>query len=171
MDGADAVMLSGETSVGKYPVEVVKTMGKIIGGVENSPLIKVPNTLPEIKSKRVVTKAVCFHACNIANELDAAAICTLTNSGYTAWQISSWRPNSVILVFTSNKRVLTQLSLLWGVRCVYYDNFVSTDKTVEEVNQLAKDKGFVKKNDVVVNLAAMPVKDKGQVNTLRLSRL
>ena len=171
MDGADAVMLSGETSVGKYPVEVVKTMGKIIGGVENSPLIKVPNTLPEIKSKRVVTKAICFHACNIANELDAAAICTLTNSGYTAWQISSWRPNSVILVFTSNKRVLTQLSLLWGVRCVYYDNFVSTDKTVEEVNQLAKDKGFVKKNDLVVNLAAMPVKDKGQVNTLRLSRL
>ena len=171
MDGADAVMLSGETSVGKYPVEVVKTMGKIIGGVENSPLIKVPNTLPEIKSKRVVTKAVCFHACNIANELDAAAICTLTNSGYTAWQISSWRPNSVILVFTSNKRVLTQLSLLWGVRCIYYDNFVSTDKTVEEVNQLAKDKGFVKKNDLVVNLAAMPVKDKGQVNTLRLSRL
>ena len=171
MDGADAVMLSGETSVGKYPIEVVKTMGKIIGGVENSPLIKVPNTLPEIKSKRVVTKAICFHACNIANELDAAAICTLTNSGYTAWQISSWRPNSVILVFTSNKRVLTQLSLLWGVRCVYYDNFVSTDKTVEEVNQLAKDKGFVKKNDLVVNLAAMPVKDKGQVNTLRLSRL
>ena len=171
MDGADAVMLSGETSVGKYPVEVVKTMGKIIGGVENSPLIKVPNTLPEIKSKRVVTKAICFHACNIANEIDAAAICTLTNSGYTAWQISSWRPNAVILVFTSNKRVLTQLSLLWGVRCIYYDNFVSTDKTVEEVNQLARDKGFVKNNDLVVNLAAMPVKDRGQVNTLRLSRL
>ena len=105
MDGADAVMLSGETSVGKYPVEVVKTMSKIIGGVENSPLIKVPNPLIEIKSKRVVTKAICFHACNIANEIDAAAICTLTNSGYTAWQISSWRPNAVILVFTSNKRV------------------------------------------------------------------
>jgi len=171
MDGADAVMLSGETSVGKYPIEVVKTMGKIISGVENSPLIKVPNTLPEIKSKRVITKAVCFHACNIANELSASAICTLTNSGYTAWQISSWRPNSIILVFTSNKRILSQLALLWGVKCVYYDNFVSTDKTVEEVNQLAVDKGFVKKNDLVINLAAMPVKDKGQVNTLRISRL
>jgi pyruvate kinase len=171
MDGADAVMLSGETSVGKYPVEVIKTMGKIISGVENSPLIKVPNTLPEIKSKRVVTKAVCFHACNIANELSASAICTLTNSGYTAWQISSWRPNSIILVFTSNKRILSQLALLWGVKCVYYDNFVSTDKTVEEVNQLAVDKGFVKKNDLVINLAAMPVKDRGQVNTLRISRL
>ena len=171
MDGADAVMLSGETSVGKFPVEVVKTMGKIINGVENSPLIKVPNTLPEIKSKRVITKAVCFHACNIANELSASAICTLTNSGYTAWQISSWRPNSIILVFTSNKRILSQLALLWGVKCVYYDNFVSTDKTVEEVNQLAVDKGFVKKNDLVINLAAMPVKDRGQVNTLRISRL
>lgn len=171
MDGADAVMLSGETSVGKYPVEVVKTMGKIISGVENSPLIKVPNSLPEIKSKRVITKAVCFHACNIANEIGASAICTLTNSGYTAWQISSWRPSAMILVFTSNKRVLSQLCLLWGVKCIYYDNFVSTDKTVEEVNQLAIKKGFVKKGVHVVNLAAMPVKDKGQVNTLRISKL
>ena len=171
MDGADAVMLSGETSVGKYPVEVVKTMGKIISRVENSPLIKVPNTLPEIKSKRVITKAVCFHACNIANEIGASAICTLTNSGYTAWQISSWRPSAMILVFTSNKRVLSQLCLLWGVKCIYYDNFVSTDKTVEEVNQLAIEKGFVKKGVHVVNLAAMPVKDKGQVNTLRISKL
>lgn len=171
MDGADAVMLSGETSVGKYPVEVVETMGKIINGVENSPLIKVPNTLPEIKSKRVITKAVCFHACNIANELSASAICTLTNSGYTAWQISSWRPSAMILVFTSNKRILSQLCLLWGVKCIYYDNFVSTDKTVEEVNRLALEKGFVKKNSLVVNLAAMPVKDRGQVNTLRISRL
>ena len=171
MDGADAVMLSGETSVGKYPVEVVRTMGKIINGVENSPLIKVPNTLPEIKSKRVITKAVCFHACNIANEIGASAICTLTNSGYTAWQISSWRPSAMILVFTSNKRVLSQLCLLWGVKCIYYDNFVSTDKTVEEVNQLAIEKGFVKKGAHVINSAAMPVKDKGQVNTLRISKL
>ena len=171
MDGADAVMLSGETSVGQYPVEVIQTVGKIIRGVENSPLIQVPDTLPEIHSKRVITKAVCFQACNIANELEASAICTLTNSGYTAWQISSWIPSAVILVFTSNKRILSQLCLLWGVRCVFYDNFVSTDKTVEEVNALAVKKGFVKKGDLVINLAAMPVVEKGQVNTLRISRL
>ena len=171
MDGADAVMLSGETSVGQYPVEVIQTVGKIIRGVENSPLIQVPDTLPEIHSKRVITKAVCFQACNIANKLEASAICTLTNSGYTAWQISSWRPSAVILVFTSNKRILSQLCLLWGVRCVFYDNFVSTDKTVEEVNALAVKKGFVKKGDLVINLAAMPVVEKGQVNTLRISRL
>jgi pyruvate kinase len=171
MDGADAVMLSGETSVGKFPVEVVQTIGRIIQKVENSPLISVPNTLPEIHSKRVITKAVCFQACNIANELNASAICTLTNSGYTAWQISSWRPSALILVFTSNKRILSQLGLLWGVKCVYYDNFVSTDKTVEEVNELAVKKGFVKTGSLVINLAAMPVKQKGQVNTLRISRL
>ena len=171
MDGADAVMLSGETSVGQYPVEVIQTVGKIIRGVENSPLIQVPDTLPEIHSKRVITKAICFQACNIANELEASAICTLTNSGYTAWQISSWRPSAVILVFTSNKRILSQLCLLWGVRCVFYDNFVSTDKTVEEVNALAVKKGFVKKGDLIINLAAMPVIEKGQVNTLRISRL
>ncbi|MDA9373295.1 pyruvate kinase [Flavobacteriaceae bacterium] len=171
MDGADAVMLSGETSVGQYPVEVIQTVGKIIRGVENSPLIQVPDTLPEIHSKRVITKAVCFQACNIANELEASAICTLTNSGYTAWQISSWRPSAVILVFTSNKRILSQLCLLWGVRCVFYDNFVSTDKTVEEVNALAVKKGFVNKGDLIINLAAMPVIEKGQVNTLRISRL
>ena len=171
MDGADAVMLSGETSVGQYPVQVIQTISKIIKGVENSPLIKVPNTLPEIHSKRVITKAICFQACNIANELKASAICTLTNSGYTAWQISSWRPSAMILVFTSNKRILSQLGLLWGVRCVFYDNFVSTDRTVEEVNELAVKKGFVKIGDLVINLAAMPVIDKGQVNTLRISRL
>ena len=171
MDGADAVMLSGETSIGQYPVQVIQTISKIIRGVENSPLIKVPNTLPEIHSKRVITKAICFQACNIANELKASAISTLTNSGYTAWQISSWRPSAMILVFTSNKRILSQLGLLWGVRCVFYDNFVSTDKTVEEVNNLAVKKGFVKKGDLVINLAAMPVVNKGQVNTLRISRL
>ncbi|MDC0117164.1 pyruvate kinase [Flavobacteriaceae bacterium] len=171
MDGADAVMLSGETSVGQYPIQVVQTISKIIKGVENSPLIKVPNTLPEIHSKRVITKAICFQACNIANELKASAICTLTNSGYTAWQISSWRPSAMILVFTSNKRILSQLGLLWGVSCVFYDNFVSTDRTVEEVNELAVKKEFVKKGDLVINLAAMPVIDKGQVNTLRISRL
>ena len=171
MDGADAVMLSGETSVGQYPIQVVQTISKIISGVENSPLIKVPNTLPEIHSKRVITKAICFQACNIANELKASAISTLTNSGYTAWQISSWRPSAMILVFTSNKRILSQLGLLWGVRCVFYDNFVSTDKTVEEVNNLAIKNGFVKKGALVINLAAMPVVNKGQVNTLRISRL
>jgi len=171
MDGADAMMLSAETSVGQFSVEVVKTMEKIINRVESSPLIKTPHDLPKITSKRLLTKTVCFHACNIANEINASAICTLTNSGYTAWQISSWRPNAMILVFTSNKRILAQLNLLWGVKCMFYDNFVSTDDTIEEVNKIAKENGFIKKNDFVINLSAMPIIKRGEVNTLRVSKI
>ncbi|MGO3812841.1 pyruvate kinase, partial [Mesonia sp.] len=165
MDGADAVMLSGETSVGKYPVQVIEKMAQIIGSVENSDLIKVPHQPPHIRTNRYITKSVCYHAATMANEIDAKVICTLTNSGYTAFQISAWRPTANILAFTSNKRILTQLSLLWGVKAFYYDKFVSTDETVEDVNKIAKDKKFVKKKDFVINLAAMPIGSKGMVNT------
>ncbi len=171
MDGADAVMLSGETSVGQFPVEVVNTMERIIRRVEDSPLIITPHKLPELKSKRLVTKSVCFHAACVANEINASAISTLTNSGYTAWQISSWRPNVLILVFTSNKKILSQLNLLWGVKCMFYDNFVSTDETIAEVNKIAKANGFIKNNDMVINLSAMPIVEKGEVNTLRISKI
>lgn len=171
MDGADAVMLSGETSVGKFPVQVIEKMAQIIRSVEHSDLIKVPHNPPHIRTKRYITKSVCYHAATMANEIDAKVICTLTNSGYTAFQISAWRPSANILAFTSNKRILTQLSLLWGVKAFYYDKFVSTDETVEDVNQIAKDKKFVKKNDFVINLAAMPIGNKGMVNTLRVSEI
>jgi pyruvate kinase len=171
MDGADAVMLSGETSVGNYPVQVIEKMTQIIEAVEDSPLIQVPQTPPNVRTKRFITKSICYHAALMANEIKAKAISTLTNSGYTAFQISAWRPQSHILVYTSNKRILTQLNLLWGVNAFYYDKFVSTDDTVEDINQIAKDNKFVKKGDMLINLAAMPVVDKGMVNTLRISEI
>lgn len=169
MDGADAVMLSGETSVGSYPVQVIQKMSQIIQSVEDSPLIKVPHNAPHVKTKRFITKSICYHAVNMVNEIKAKAISTLTNSGYTAFQISSWRPNSDILVFTSNKRILTQLGLLWGVTVVYYDKYVSTDDTIDDINSIAVEKGYVKHGDMVVNLAAMPVAERGMVNTIKLS--
>lgn len=171
MDGADAVMLSGETSVGNYPVEVIEKMAKIISAVEDSPLIQVPKNIPQTRTKRYITKLICYHAAHMANEIQAKAICTLTNSGYTAFQISAWRPKSHILVFTSNKRILTQMSLLWGVTAMYYDKFVSTDDTVQDVNKLAQEAGYVEKGDMIINLAAMPVHEKGMVNTLRVSEI
>jgi pyruvate kinase len=171
MDGADAVMLSGETSVGNYPVEVIEKMTQIIEAVEDSPLIHVPQNPPHVRTKRFITKSICYHAAIMANEIKAKAISTLTNSGYTAFQISAWRPQAHILVYTSNKRILTQLSLLWGVNAFYYDKFVSTDDTVGDVNEIAKVKGYVKKGDMLINLAAMPVADKGMVNTLRVSEI
>ena len=171
MDGADAVMLSGETSVGNYPVQVIEKMTQIIEAVEDSPLIVVPQNTPQVRTKRFITKTICYHAAVMANVIKANAICTLTNSGYTAFQISAWRPQSHILVFTSNRRILTQLNLLWGVKSFYYDKFVSTDDTVTDINQIAKDRGFVTKGDFLINLAAMPVVDKGMVNTLRVSEI
>ena len=171
MDGADAVMLSGETSVGSYPVEVIKQMSDILKSVEDSPLIKVPEMPPHIRTNRYITKSICYHAATMANEIDAKAISTLTNSGYTAFQISAWRPSCHILVFTSNKRILTRLSLLWGVKAFYYNKFVSTDETIEDVNAMACKMGYLDVGDMLISLAAMPIQDKGMVNTLRVTEI
>jgi pyruvate kinase len=171
MDGADAVMLSGETSVGEYPVKVIKAITSIIKSVEHSDLIIVPQKAPNIKTNRFITKSVCFHAAQIANDVQAKAICTLTNSGYTAYQISACRPKSHVLVFTSNTRILTQLNLLWGVKAFFYDAFETTDTTVEQINTIAEEKGYVEKGDLLINLTAMPIIEKGMVNTLRVSSI
>ncbi len=171
MDGADAVMLSGETSVGNYPVQVIERMTQIIEAVEDSSLIQVPQNTPQIKTKRYITKTICQHAAQMANAINAKAISTLTNSGYTAFQISAWRPKAHILVFTSNRRILTQLNLLWGVKSFFYDRFESTDDTIVDINMIAKNEGCVEKGDMLINLAAMPIVDKGMVNTLRVSEI
>ncbi|MGB3144815.1 MAG: pyruvate kinase [Maribacter sp.] len=171
MDGADAVMLSGETSVGNYPVQVIEKMSSILESVESSDLIHVPHDPPHIRTKRFITKSVCYHAALMANEIKAKAISTLTNSGYTAFQISAWRPSAHILVFTSNKRILTQLNLLWGVKAFFYDRYVSTDETIDDVNQMAIDKGYLEVGDMLISLAAMPIKEKGMVNTLRVTEI
>ncbi len=172
MDGADAVMLSGETATGNYPVQVIQKMTQICEAVEDSSLIHVPQNTPQIKTKRFITKTICQQAALMANTIQAKAICTLTNSGYTAFQISAWRPSSAhILVFTSNRRILTQLNLLWGVKSFFYDNESSTDDTVTDVNKIAVEKGYAVKGDYLINLAAMPIKDKGMVNTMRVSEI
>ena len=169
MDGADAVMLSGETSVGKHPIKVIQKMTEIIKSVENSPLIRVPQKPPHIRTKRFISKSICHHAAQIANDIDAAAISTLTFSGYTAFQISAWRPKSHIIAFSSERRILGKLNLLWGVKAFFYDKDLSTDDTIADINQIVKSKGFVSKGDFIINLTSMPVEEKGMVNTLRIS--
>lgn len=169
MDGADAVMLSGETSVGNYPVEVIEKMSQIILSVEDSELINLEVIDPKVRTKRFITKSVCYHAAIMANDIEAKTIHTLTNSGYTAFQISAWRPNAHILAFTSNKHMLTQLNLLWGVTAFYYDKYESTDVTIEDINQIAKANNYVKEGDYSINLASMPIREKGMVNTVRVS--
>jgi len=171
MDGADAVMLSGETSVGKHPLKVIQKMSEIINAVENSKMIKVPQEAPHIRTNRFVTKSICYHAALMANDTDAAAISTLTNSGYTAFQISAWRPRTPILAFSTDKRILGKLNLLWGVKAFFYDKNLSTDDTVDDINNIAKEKGFVKSGDLIINLASMPSEARGMVNTLRVSEI
>jgi pyruvate kinase len=171
MDGADAVMLSGETSVGEFPAEVIKAMRSIIVGVEDSDLIEGYVSSVHCINERYISKAVCSNAAKLANEIEAAAITTLTNSGYTAFQISSRRPKSNILAFSDNRRILAQLNLLWGVKALYYDKMVSTDETVEDLNKITLEKNFAQKGEFVINLTSMPVHEKGMVNTLRVSQL
>lgn len=171
MDGADAVMLSGETSVGEFPVEVIQAMRDIIESVEDSDLIHSPVNTVECINERFITKAICRQASYLADSVEATAITTLTNSGYTAFQISSWRPKSNILAFSDNPRILAMLNLLWGVKALFYDRVVSTDDTVQEINRITLEKEYANKGDFVVNLTSMPVEAKGMVNTLRISQL
>lgn len=171
IDGADAVMLSGETSVGDHPIKVIQHMTNIIKTVENAPIIKVPQHLKYIKTKRFISKAICHQAALMSSDLDAKVITTFTNSGYTAFQLSAWRPNVNIIAFTDNKRIVNRLSLLWGVKAHYYNNLVSTDETIAEINALVKNSGYVKKGDHIISITSMPVEAKGMANTIRVSEI
>ncbi len=171
MDGADAVMLSGETSICAYPIEVVKKIRSIIEHIEDSPLIIKPDSFIQSLNERFISKSICHQAAILADNIDATVISTLTNSGYTAFQISAWRPKTHILAFSSNRRILAMLNLLWGVKAMYYDKMVSTDDTIEDINKIAQLKGYAKEGDYVINLTSMPVKAKGMVNTLRISKI
>jgi pyruvate kinase len=105
----------------------------------------------------------------LANTIDAEVITTLTNSGFTAFHISSWRPQSNILAFSSNRRILAMLNLLWGVKAVYYNKFVTTNETIEDINNLASEKGFLNEGDYAINITSMPVKERGMANTMRIT--
>jgi len=167
-DGADAVMLSGETSVGKYPVEVIKAMYNIVAKAESFEGIYYKETR-QFNEDRLITDNICFSAVKLAQSAHAKAIITMTFSGYTAFKISSWRPKSMIHVFTPNRKILNMLSLIWGVRGFYYDRFVSTDNTVSDVKYILKDLGYLNTNDLVINIASTPIAEKAGTNMLRLS--
>lgn len=173
IDGADALMLSGETSIGKHPLKSVDTMRKIIRDVEKSKHSISKNESPRpIRSKeRLLSEAICSNACSIAETTNAKAIIAITYSGYNAIKTSSYRPNAFIYVFTHNHTILNTLSLVWGVRGFYYDRGATTDQTIEETISYLKQKKLINKNDFVVNLASMPAQEKGMTNVMKLSKL
>lgn len=169
LDGADAVMLSGETSVGKFPVRVIQAMSKIVTKIEESELIYHKEALPEKNQERFISDSICFNATRLGQRVDAKGIVTMSFSGYTAYKIASQRPKAPIFVFTSNREILTQLNLIWGVRGLYYDKMVSTDHTIADIKYLLKKQGFLKEGDLVINIASMPIESKGKSNMLKLS--
>ena len=169
LDGADAVMLSGETSVGQYPVQVVQTMANIIQEMEGHPSLYHKEELPPKGSPRFISDSICFNACRLAQRVEAKGIITMTYSGYTAYKIASQRPESHIYVFTSNRKILTQLNLVWGVRAFFYNKRISTDHTIADIKHLMKEDGYLQSGDVVINVASIPLEDLGGTNMLKLS--
>lgn len=171
LDGADAVMLSGETSVGEFPVIVIETMAKIVRNVEEQGYPfhegKVNHTDPA--SPDYLSNALCGSAVYLAEHTGAAGIVSMTQSGYTAFEISSYRPRARTFIFTSNKQLLNSLSLLWGVRTFYYDHLESTDNTITEVNNILKADNLIQEGDVVINTAAIPINKKGKTNMLKVT--
>lgn len=172
LDGADAVMLSGETSVGKHPVEVVEAMAKIVAHVEASGQVSTEGeNPPKYRNKRFITDSICYNASKIADQVGASAILTMTFSGYTAFKISSHRPKTSIYLFTSNRSILNTMSLLWGVRGFYYDKTVSTDQSFKDIKQIVQERGLVSDGDIVVKIASMPIEEMGMTNTLKISTI
>jgi len=170
LDGADAVMLSGETSVGKFPVQVIEAMSKIIIDVEKeSSLYHYEYAPDEDNLDRYITDSVCFNSCRLAQRVDAKGIVTMTFSGYTGFKIASFRPKAGIFVFTGNEEILNMLSLVWGVSVFYYDKFVSTDHTIADIKYILKKENWVDKGDLLINIASMPIAEKGQSNMMKLS--
>lgn len=173
IDGADAMMLSGETSIGKHPIRVIDTMRKIIRDVERSEhnISKKINQRELQKNKRLISSAVCFNACEIAEKTEAKAIITITYSGYNTIKTSSFRPSAFIYTFTNNHTILNTLSLVWGVKGFYYDRGTTTDQTIQETKEILKQNKLLKKGDLVVNLASMPANEKGMTNMIKLSNV
>ena len=172
LDGADAVMLSGETSVGKYPSEAIRIMNNIITEAETYGGIYYNEEMPtDIDVSRFMTDSVCYSACRLAARVKASALVTMSFSGYTGYRISSWRPNANIFVFTSNKKILTQMSLVWGVHAFHYDKMVSTDQTIADIRFFLKKNNLINEGEFIIHLASMPISEQGMTNMIKISKV
>jgi len=173
LDGADAVMLSGETSTGKHPVKVIQAVKKIIQHVENQKLLYNFDIefleKEDINRERYVSDHICRTGCRVSNEAGARAIVAMTGSGYSAMKVAGYRPKADIYAFTANRFILNAMSLVWGVRAFYYDKFVSTDHTIADIRYILRKHGYVNDGDLIVNIASIPMESKGMSNMLKIS--
>ncbi|WP_114752176.1 pyruvate kinase [Pleomorphovibrio marinus] len=168
LDGADAVMLSAETASGKFPIAAVKAMSSVIDHIEKNAeiyhnLYKIPEDAESFLSNNLL-----LMASRLSRNVKARAIVGITTSGFTAYRVSSHRPLANIFVFTRNKTLITQLSLVWGVRAYYYDKQTSTDGTFQDIQDILKRENHVGEGDIIINTASMPLKSKGRTNMLKI---
>jgi pyruvate kinase len=171
MEGADALMLSGETAIGQYPELVIHTMVSIIKEVEKEETVYHRNLTPKHHSPSFLSDALCYNACEIAKDIHANALIGMTQSGYTGFMLSSYRPQSPLYVFTKTVTLLNQLSLSWGVQAFYYDKEESMDNIIADQVKFLKDKGLLKAGDVVVNTGSTPVEEHLPTNMLKITKV
>ena len=173
LEGADAVMLSGETATGAHPELVVKTMKKIILEVERNEyrFNREEDLKPLPHSPTFLSDAICYNACKLAEDTHADAIIGMTQSGYTAFMLSSYRPKSLLYIFTKERTLVNQLSLSWGVRAFFYDEEESIDDIVGDQIAILKDRGFVQPGNVVVNTGSIPIQLHLPTNMLKITKV
>lgn len=170
-EGADALMLSGETAVGLYPVKVIKTMEKVIKTMEKEQIIYQREHKPHADSESFLSDVICYNACKLAEEVNAKAIIGMTKTGYNAFMLSSFRPKANIFIFTESTNFLNAANLIWGVRAFQFDGFNSTNESMKTVNNILKEKEFVKSGDIVINIGILPLHEYGRSNTIKLSTI
>ena len=173
LEGADAVMLSGETATGAHPALVVETMCKIIRQVEQTEYRynREEDLRPQPHSPSFLSDAVCYNACKIAKDVDANALIGMTQSGYTAFTLSSYRPKSPLFIFTKERSLVNQLSLSWGVRAFYYDEENSLDDIIFDQINILKERGYLSEGDTVVNTCSTPVHLHLPTNMLKITKV
>lgn len=169
LDGADAVMLSGETSVGKHPIKVVEAMNKIIAEMEDEGAVYYKNLSPRKDSPTFFSDAICYNACKVSEQVNSKTIIGMTKSGYTAFMVSSYRPNASIFIFSDDQHILSTLNLVWGIRGMYYDKFTTTDETISDVHQILQAADLLKKGDIVINTGSMPLEARLRTNMLKIT--
>lgn len=173
LEGADAVMLSGETAMGDYPTLVVETMSKIILEVEKTVYDYNRDDIlaPQPHSPSFLSDAICYSACKLAQDTQANALVGMTQSGYTAFMLSSYRPKSPLYIFSKEKRLINQLSLSWGVRAFYYAEEESLDDIIFDQIGILKERGFLESGDIVVNTGSTPVHLHLPTNMVKVTKL
>lgn len=171
LEGADAVMLSGETAMGQYPDLVVRTMVSIIKEVEKEAIVYNRNLVPQAHSPSFLSDALCYNACEIARDVNAHALIGMTQSGRTGFMLSSYRPKSTLFVFTKTQSLINQLSLSWGVQAFYYDKEESLDTIIEDQLKMLKEMNLLNKGDIVVNTGSTPVNEHLPTNVLKISQV